>query len=687
MTKRDPTFDILFEPVKIGPVIARNRFYQVPHCNGMGDHLPRGMAAMRGVKAEGGWAVVSTEEVEIDHTTDFSPSIEGRLWDLSDLPYHSRMVSAVHAHNSLAAIELCQQGIATANLTSRETPIGPSAQALTMPALTQAREMDLSDIRAVRKSHRESAILAKRAGYDIIYVYAGHNLSLAQHFLLSRYNQRTDEYGGSLENRTRLLRELIEDTKEAVGNTCAVAVRLSVDELLGSEGLEAKNEGAEIIRLLGELPDLWDLNISDWSNDSQTSRFAAEGYQEDSIRFMKQLTSKPVVGVGRYTSPDHMASLIRNNTLDLIGAARPSIADPFLPRKIEEGRIEDIRECIGCNICVSGDMTYTTIRCTQNPTMGEEWRRGWHPESIPPKSSEDSVLIVGGGPAGLECARALGQRGYSVTLAEKEKSLGGRVLLESKLPGMSSYMRVVEHRIAAFQNLPNVDIYMDSELKAVDIIEFGADHNLVAIGSKWKHDGTGRHHRKSIPITDPNINIYTPDDILAGQIPLSNSVLIYDEDSYIMGGLIAEKLVCEGLNTTLMTPDPIVSSWTTNTLEQHTIQRQLLNYGVKIITGRKLVAIEKTMARHACVYTASEEQITTESIVLVTSRSPNISLWQELQTTISSKPTQATNITRIGDCLAPSTIAQAIYSGHKFAREFGTNNNDPAPYKREQVMV
>lgn len=687
MTKRDPTFDILFEPVKIGPVIARNRFYQVPHCNGMGDHLPRGMAAMRGVKAEGGWAVVSTEEVEIDHTTDFSPSIEGRLWDLSDLPYHSRMVSAVHAHNSLAAIELCQQGIATANLNSRETPIGPSAQALTMPALTQARAMDLSDIRDVRKSHRESAILAKRAGYDIIYVYAGHNLSLAQHFLLSRYNQRTDKYGGSLKNRTRLLRELIEDTKDAVGDTCAVAVRLSVEELLGSEGLEAKDEGAEIICLLGELPDLWDLNISDWSNDSQTSRFATEGYQENYIRSMKQLTSKPVVGVGRYTSPDHMAKLIKNKTLDFIGAARPSIADPFLPKKIEEGRVEDIRECIGCNICVSGDMTYTTIRCTQNPTMGEEWRRGWHPETIPPKSSEDSVLIVGGGPAGLECTRALGQRGYSVTLAEREKSLGGRVLLESKLPGMSSYMRVVEHRVAAFNKLPNVSIYMDSELTATDIMDFGADHTIVATGSTWKRDGTGRHHRKSVPITDTNLHIYTPDDILAGQTPLSNPVLIYDEDSYIIGGLIAEKLVREGFNTTLMTPDPIVSSWTANTLEQHAIQRQLLNHGVKIITGRNLVAIEKNTVRHACVYTASEEQITTTSIVLVTSRSSNIKLWEELKTTMSNKPAQVKNITRIGDSFAPSTIAQAIYSGHKFARELGAKNKNPSPYRREQVMV
>ena len=315
MSGRDPIFDILFEPVSIGPVTARNRFYQVPHCNGMGDRLPRGMAAMRETKAEGGWAVVSTEEVSIDHGTDFSPSIEGHLWDEGDIPYHAHMVDAVHAHGSLAAIELCQQGIACANLESRETPVAPSAQTLIKAAPLQARAMDLNDIRTVRASHRASALLAKRAGYDIVYVYAGHDLSLAQHFLLPRYNQRRDEYGGSLENRVRLLRELIEDTKEAVGDTCAVAVRLAVDELLGTNGIEAEGEAPDIIAMLAELPDLWDVNISNWSNDSQTARFAEEGYQNDYTAFVKTLTSKPVVGVGRYTSPDGMAAMVAKGAL------------------------------------------------------------------------------------------------------------------------------------------------------------------------------------------------------------------------------------------------------------------------------------------------------------------------------------------------------------------------------------
>jgi dimethylamine/trimethylamine dehydrogenase len=296
---------------------------------------------------------------------------------------------------------------------SRETPLGPSAQPVKSFAPLQARAMDKADIKAYRDWHRAAALRAKKAGFDLIYCYAGHNITLPMHFLQKRRNHRTDEYGGSLENRVRLFREIIEDTKAAVGDSCAVVVRFAVDELLGPDGITSETEGREVVEMLAEMPDLWDVNVSDWTNDSVPSRFAEEGFQEKHIAFVKKLTTKPVVGVGRFTSPDTMVSQIRRGVLDMIGAARPSIADPFLPKKIEEGRVDDIRECIGCNICIVGDYTVTSIRCTQNPTMGEEYRKGWHPEKIPAKGGSESVLVVGAGPAGLECARALRScRGY-----------------------------------------------------------------------------------------------------------------------------------------------------------------------------------------------------------------------------------------------------------------------------------
>ncbi len=159
-----------------------------------------------------------------------------------------------------------------------------------------------------------------------------------------------------------------------------------------------------------------------------------------------------------------MVRMIKSGTLDFIGCARPSIADPFLPRKIEEGRIEDIRECIGCNICITGDMTMSISRCTQNPTFMEEWRKGWHPERMQAKGASESVLIVGAGPAGLEAARALGLRGYKVAIAEAGTELGGRVARKSRLPGLSAWGRVRDYREYQLGQMPNVDVYFDSRL-------------------------------------------------------------------------------------------------------------------------------------------------------------------------------------------------------------------------------
>ena len=392
---RDPRYDILFEPIAIGPVRAKNRFFQVPHCSGMGYRHPRTEARMRGVKAEGGWAVISTQECSIHWSADIEPSPDARLWDDRDIPALALMAEAVHEHGALAAIELSYNGPHSPNLYSRLPPLAPSHLPVNDLDPVQARAMSKSDIANVRSWHRDAALRARRAGFDIVYVYAGHNLSLPMHFISRRWNQRGDEYGGCLENRVRLFRELIEDTKDAVGDSCGVAVRFAVDELLGPDGITAEGEGREVVEMLAELPDLWDVNVSDWSNDSTTSRFEREACQEKYTAFVKQLTTKPVVGVGRFTSPDTMVSQIKRGVLDFIGAARPSIADPFLPKKIEQGRPEDIRECIGCNICVSGERRLVPMRCTQNPTIGEEWRRDWHPEHIAAKGSDDRVLIVG----------------------------------------------------------------------------------------------------------------------------------------------------------------------------------------------------------------------------------------------------------------------------------------------------
>jgi len=682
---RDPRYDILFEPVQIGPVTARNRFYQVPHCNGMGLTYPETLAEMRGIKAEGGWAVVCTEETEIHCGADSTPWNGGRLWDDSDLPVFQRMVEKVHAHGSLAGIEPSHSGMGPPNRYSREIPMGPSSRPVDYHDPVQARAMDQADIREVRRLYREAAIRSKRAGFDILYVYAGHDLGMISHFLSRKRNDRSDEYGGSLENRARLLREIMEDAKSAIGDSCAIAIRLAVDELKGSEGISSEGEGRDLVEMLAEIPDLWDVNISDWSNDSATSRFAKEGFQEPYISFVKQVTGKPIVGVGRYTSPDKMVSLIRGGVLDFIGAARPSIADPFLPRKTEEGRPEDIRECIGCNICVSGDMQSSPMRCTQNPTMGEEWRRSWHPERIAPKASDDHVLIIGGGPAGLEAALSAGRRGYRVTLADAGTELGGRLLAESRLPGLSEWRRVTDHRIYQIAQMTNVETYLDSRMTAESVLEVGADHIATATGSFWNKSGVGRTHGRPIPVD--GATVLTPDNIMAGVHP-DGPIVIFDDDHYYMGGLLADALRERGGDVTLVTPASEVSSWTHYTLEQAAIQRRLIELGVRIVTNHSVNAISKSAVTLACTYTGREHEIPCAAAVLVTMRDPLDSLFREV-TALVEKGVNASpkQVIRIGDCLAPGTIAAAVYSGHRYARELDEPIRDGVPFRRERVLL
>jgi dimethylamine/trimethylamine dehydrogenase len=679
---RDPRYDVLFEPVPLGPVTARNRFFQVPHCNGMGHAYPSAHAEMRGVKAEGGWAVVCTEEVELHHSTDVAGYIEGRLWDDADIPMHALLVEKVHEHGSLAGIELVHSGMTAANLYVRQPPMGPANLPVQTTDPVQARRMSKADIADLRRWHRAAVERSLRAGYDLVYVYAAHGLTTLQHFLSRRYNDRSDEYGGSVENRARLLREILEDTVETVAGRAAVACRICVDEQLGDRGID-RAEIEEVLGLVGELPDVWDFMVGEWENDSLSSRFAEEGAQEVYVRGLKALTSKPVVGVGRFTSADTMVRMVRDGVLDMIGSARPSIADPFLPRKIEEGRWDDIRECIGCNICVTGDATATPIRCTQNPSMGEEWRRGWHPERIRPKESDASVLVVGGGPSGLEAAMMLGRRGYAVVLAEAGDDVGGRVALEARLPGLAAWIRVVDYRRSQLARLSNVEVGLGSPLDAAEAASYGFDHIAVATGARWRADGVGRWHTRPLDL-GAGVQVLTPDDLLPGTLPDGERVLVYDDDHYFMGGALCEVLRKAGREVTLVTPESLASAWTTNTMEQSRIQGRLLELGVEVVVSRALAGAANGSATTACVFTEAERAHPCDAVVLVTGRLPNDALAGELAAAGAGATVRA-----IGDAMSPGTIAAAVWDGRRYAEELDAPPSDDTlpPFRREVVQL
>lgn len=674
---RDPRHDALFQPLKIGPVTTKNRFYQVPHCTGMGWQRPRTLAAMRGIKAEGGWGVVNTEFCSVHPTSDNEAFPYAALWDADDIRANALMTDAVHEHGALAGVELWLGGGMVANLGTRLPAWGLRNRPQTDSGVCfpgQTRKIDKEDIRSLRRWHRDAAKRAVQAGFDIVYVYATHGYLLSE-FLDPTTNTRTDEYGGSLENRTRLIRELIEETREAVGDKIAVATRFSVDI--------ADAETYDAFATMADLPDLWDLTVPDYGVEMGASRFVKEASFVDSIAQAKSLTSKPVVAVGRFTSPDTMAQVIRTGQQDLIGAARPSIADPFLPQKIDEGRSEDIRECIGCNVCYASDSAGVPLRCTQNPTMGEEWRHGWHPERAGHAERPERVLVVGAGPAGLEAARVLGERGHEVMLAEAERTLGGRVTREAKLPGLIEWGRVRDWRVGQIDKLDNVEVFPESRLTPEDIPDLGVDHVLVATGAKWAADTVGRHSASGLEQVAPGM-VISAETVLNGEEIAADHVLIYDDDHYYMGSVMALLLRKKGHRVTLVTPAGKPCEYGVFTTEIYSSNAALVDAGVEIVTNQMVTNVEAGLARMECTFAGRPGELACDVVIPVCRRIPVLDLYDGLRAMDNSG---LKSVTRIGDAEAPSTIAAAVHAGHRAAMDLGREVDLAAVYGRREHTV
>ena len=683
-------YKILFEPIDIGPKTAKNRFYQVPHAMGSGNDMPNTRAAQRGIKAEGGWSVVNTGYCSIHPSSDDRPLPMARLWSEKDIASHVPMVEAVHEHDALAGIEFFHGGAYAANRHTRIPPMSPSGiqqkvSELMDMHLTAPKVMDKKDIKDLIQWHLIATERAIQAGFDIIYCYAGMGF-LPYHFLHPTFNKRTDEYGGSLENRSRLMRELITEMKTVAGDRAAIAVRMSTDELLNFKSESSQSEAHEFFEINGELPDLWDIKMSSWFKECPSGRFAEPGHMEPYNGFVKKLTSKPVVGVGWFTSPDIMAKQINDGILDFVGAARASIADPFLPNKIKEGREDDIRECIGCNICASCYNQGIPVRCTQNPSMGEEWRRGWHPEKVKPKSSDNSVLVIGGGPAGLEATLSLARRGYSVAIADSEKELGGRINKEAKLPGMSSYKRVIDYRVSQINQLENVDVYLDNTMARDDVLELGFDHVVTATGSTWQ---PSIMDEKSAPILITKTDsIFTPEDVLEG-CELQSPVIIFDFDYYYMGGLIAEYIKGLGHEVTIITPFEKVSPWSFNSNEVSEIESRLLDKDIKVLTEHRINDIGESSIEIIHQVTNKKTDVDRGSLVLVGHRKQSDTLYTQLTSDEDAlKASGIKSVQNIGDSNAPGAVVHATYAGHLYANTFdqedGASSND---FKLEYPVI
>jgi dimethylamine/trimethylamine dehydrogenase len=697
---RPSRYDVLFDQIRIGPKVMRNRFYQTPHCTSFGVQRPGGQARLRGVKAEGGWAVVNTEYCSIHPESDDSPWVPARLWDESDVRNLSAMTDAVHEHGSLAGVQLWYGGVVGTNLETRLPARGVSPIPSDDFPAHSCYEMTTSEIRELQDFYVTAAHRAVAAGFDIVIVGAQEVDNVLAQFLMRFYNHRRDSYGGSLENRARFLLETVERVRAEVCDSCAVAIRLCVDTLDGTDrGIRAEVEGGAVIEMADHLVDYWDVQVGGWGSrhwneDAKPSRFAPENFQGPWINKVRSATAKPLVGTGRFTSPDTMVNVIRGGQQDIIGAARPSIADPFLPKKIEEGRFDDLRECIGCNICVARFDQSSPIVCTQNPTMGEEYRRGWHPERVPrARNSGLPVLIVGAGPAGLECAMTLGRRGFEhVHVVDAADGIGGSMRWIPRLPGLAEWSRVVDYRQIQLEKLANVAVIPRKKLDVDRVLDYGGAIVIVATGARWARDGMNwATHEPIRGVELQHDRVLTPEEIAVESKGVAGEqVVIYDCDGYFMGVSLAERLRGEDRRVTLVTPFTSLAPYMEHTYEAGEMGARLEAMGVEQVLGMVIdeVGID-AVSLSRVVKGDCRTEIAADAVVLVTQRVANDGLYRELEKSqVRVKEAGIQAVYRIGDCAVPRITADVIFDGHRLAREIDTEDpSKPLPFIRENLVL
>ncbi len=577
----DPRHAVLFEPIDIGPKTLPNRFYQVPHASGFGVERPRTHAAFRGIKAEGGWGGVCVDYAPFSLESEESPAVSALFWDDADAKALGLSAEAIHAHGGLAGIELFHGGAHSENGQSRAIRVAPTQHRSQLIWGGLPKEMDADDIARIQREWVDAARRARDVGFDIVYVYGAHGYLLSG-FFSTYFNQRTDAYGGSLENRGRFWLETLEAVRDAVGDDCAIATRIPVNGREGLPGIET-DDMLELIRdgfALGRPL-------------RRERRRLAGG-----LRHVALLPRRPRTSVDRPGPRSHrqarrrrralhiadlMAEIVRTRALDIIGAARPAIADPFLPTKIREGRLDEVRECTGSNVCIAREEVYNQVACIQNATAGEEYRRGWHPELFTKARNADrAVLVVGAGPAGMECAIVLGKRGFeAVHLVDAAPEIGGRMRWTRQLPTLGDWGRITDYRAIQLDKLDNVEVITGRRLSAADVLDYGAQIVVVATGSSWRGDGVQPDHA-DIEGADASLgHVMTPEQVmLEGKRPASGTVVVYDTDGYYVGPGIAEQLAGEGYDVHLVTSFGIVSPMSDESLEGDMLRQHLHAQGI-----------------------------------------------------------------------------------------------------------
>ncbi|RHS81652.1 FAD-dependent oxidoreductase [Firmicutes bacterium AM43-11BH] len=478
-------FPHLSSPITIGRVTFRNRMFSAPmggtDITNDGCIGPKSTAFYE-LRGKGGAAAVTVSECMVHPKTDGSHAYHLDTTILNSLAAATYTADAIHRHGAVPSLELSHSGMYAGTYMTDKTKQHEMHQwgACDTVRADGVKVKALSEemIREIVEAYGQTAALAKRAGFGMIMIHGGHGWLLNQ-FLSPYFNKRTDKYGGSLENRCRLAKEVLQSVREAVGPGFPIEFRMSGSELF--EGGYDLEEGVRIAQKLESYIDLLHVSAGTYQRgfgDTHPSMFKDHGCNVYLAAEIKKHVSIPVATIGALNDPEQMEEIIASGKADVVYMARALLADPFLPRKIMENRDDEIVKCLRCFTCMAERAATSTRRCTVNPLIGREIEGN----EVRPAVVKKKVLVAGGGPGGLYAAYTAARRGHQVILCEKEAELGGILKSEQALP-FKHEMYELTGTYEKFARNAGVEIHLNTEVTPELAEKENADALIVAVGS------------------------------------------------------------------------------------------------------------------------------------------------------------------------------------------------------------
>lgn len=652
----------VLSPIDVGPITLKNRIISSAHLTHFAkDHLPSDQHVYYyREKARGGIGLIIMEASAVHPTSAQFPTVVF-AFDERVIPWYQRIAKAVHDEGAPVLAQLWHCGHHASWNTTRQPVLAPSD----VPCLyyrETPKVMEHEDIHTVVEAFRQSARNVRDGGLDGVEINGAHSYLLAQ-FMSPATNRREDEYGGSLENRLRFALEVVAATRDGLGDDRVLGIRLSADELIPVG--YSLNEGVEIAKRLVAGGQLDYLNISVGVYPTlfmvMPPMAIPPGYQVHAAERVKQSLRQagsdvPVSTVGRIKDVRMAEQIIESGQADLVCMTRATIADPFLPQKASLGQLDEIRPCIACNQgCVGNAGRERPITCTVNPAAGYEETRG--DGTLTPAERRKKVVVIGGGPGGMEAARVAALRGHEVVLFEQRPELGGQVNIHARAPMRGEFREATDYMARQVTRL-GVDVRLNTEASEADVLDLDADAVIVATGSV-----PGRSLGSpftSAPATDSGV-VLTMWEVLLEQKDVGQRVLVVDEEGHHPAMNVAEFLADKGKSVEVITSMQHVANQLFLNLETPLIMTRLLSKGVTFTPYTVISAVDGGTVTLVGVVGGAARSVEVDTVVAVTGRLPVDSLYLALKGKVPE-------LYRVGDCLAPRYTDQAIHEGHSAGR-------------------